>query len=599
MSPPRCCVLCVDMRAVFRIQYRKPTSIPSGVARATMPISISCPNCSKRINAPDNAAGRQVRCPACQTPFVVPHMALPSAVSVAVATAASRQMRWWLVLLVLVTLFAVLFTPQLLIWLGILFIALCIAAVIRSTAGLFDANTQAGKMLSRINPVLSAVQSFSRRLLHLDPSDKWQRGRRLAAFGFIGLALVFAGWTAAGWKAERERITLQAVADRERIAAQVAAEQAEQDRRREQIAAQVAAEKAKRAQLVNEANTKVDELLAGARNALTIGDIDAGATAIDAAAKVPNATNVGAASRLRKQFSDAVNPAIIQAQLMDLSDQAFGQLKQDGTLPAQMSSGFEGLDRRIAELAKAKIQEVAEQREKQKLARIEEERLTRDYQEHLARQREPPAAPKPYQIAHREDISFGPVRRLQFRVAVPKHYVRDEIQQIAAAIVAETTRSQPVNAISIFFYGPGTSTTSRYDVASVEWVPNGRWADASLVRTGDYSSFAYSVSYKSPLRVVANKLATAGSTGLLGAALPQGATLVERRAAEASADPFERYTIVASASEIAAFFNETMLTAGWKRGGDSTETMLFFERGTSVLGVFINRAGGSFKLMGS
>ncbi len=37
-----------------------------------MPIEIACPGCHKRMRAPDAAAGKQVKCPACQGPIVVP-----------------------------------------------------------------------------------------------------------------------------------------------------------------------------------------------------------------------------------------------------------------------------------------------------------------------------------------------------------------------------------------------------------------------------------------------------------------------------------------------------------------------------------------------
>jgi hypothetical protein len=36
-----------------------------------MPITVSCPQCSKALNAPDNLVGKRVRCPDCSTPFVL------------------------------------------------------------------------------------------------------------------------------------------------------------------------------------------------------------------------------------------------------------------------------------------------------------------------------------------------------------------------------------------------------------------------------------------------------------------------------------------------------------------------------------------------
>lgn len=37
-----------------------------------MPQSLTCPNCKKPLQVPDNSAGKQVRCPTCKKPFAVP-----------------------------------------------------------------------------------------------------------------------------------------------------------------------------------------------------------------------------------------------------------------------------------------------------------------------------------------------------------------------------------------------------------------------------------------------------------------------------------------------------------------------------------------------
>ncbi len=37
-----------------------------------MPIAVACPKCQKKYNLPDNMMGRQVKCPACGSPFQVP-----------------------------------------------------------------------------------------------------------------------------------------------------------------------------------------------------------------------------------------------------------------------------------------------------------------------------------------------------------------------------------------------------------------------------------------------------------------------------------------------------------------------------------------------
>ena len=37
-----------------------------------MPIPVNCPECGKKINAPDKFAGKRVKCPKCKTPMEIP-----------------------------------------------------------------------------------------------------------------------------------------------------------------------------------------------------------------------------------------------------------------------------------------------------------------------------------------------------------------------------------------------------------------------------------------------------------------------------------------------------------------------------------------------
>ena len=220
-------------------------------------------------------------------------------------------------------------------------------------------------------------------------------------------------------------------------------------------------------------------------------------------------------------------------------------------------------------------------------------------------QRSPrPSAVPAHELVTTRDLSMGAVRRLEARVSLPQHYTRDDVERVAQALVADITESQRVNAISILFYGPQTSTTGPYDVAMVEWAPNGRWGDAAFIRAGDYSTFRYAVSYNPPtppLPSNASRLAGSGRTGLLGAPLPEGARLTKRTAGNPAAgrDPRERYAISASAAEIVAFFNEAMPKDGWAKDGPAGPTSAFFRKGKLMIGVLTNRDGGTFTLMGS
>lgn len=214
-----------------------------------------------------------------------------------------------------------------------------------------------------------------------------------------------------------------------------------------------------------------------------------------------------------------------------------------------------------------------------------------------------PASSPDYKVVATQDVSMGAVRRLQVRVSLPEHYPRSAVEQVAQAVVADITKSQAVNAISILFYGPGTSTAGVYDVAMVEWAPNGQWGEAGSVQAGNYSIFRYSVSYNAPAPTSAGSsiLTASNQTGLLGTPLPEGAQLTQRTPGDPASgrDPSERYAMSVSAVEIAAFFNQAMPEAGWAKDGTSTNTALFFRKGNLMIGVLINSSGGTFTLMGS
>lgn len=104
-----------------------------------------------------------------------------------------------------------------------------------------------------------------------------------------------------------------------------------------------------------------------------------------------------------------------------------------------------------------------------------------------------------------------------------------------------------------------------------------------------------------PALPVAGGLEASGDRGLMGVSLPEGAELIQATPGDASLgrDPSERYSISASASEIAGYFNRELVQAGWQKDGTSTATALFFEKGPQMVGVLINSNGGTFTLMGS
>ncbi len=98
-----------------------------------------------------------------------------------------------------------------------------------------------------------------------------------------------------------------------------------------------------------------------------------------------------------------------------------------------------------------------------------------------------PEAPATYEIADREDVSFGATVRIVYRVSVSGPLTEDDIRRIAQEIIDDETSQQDVNAIGFFFYLPGTGITAPYSGGAAFWAPEGVWANADTVRAGDYS----------------------------------------------------------------------------------------------------------------
>ncbi len=94
-----------------------------------------------------------------------------------------------------------------------------------------------------------------------------------------------------------------------------------------------------------------------------------------------------------------------------------------------------------------------------------------------------------YNIHRVDDVSFASAKRLVYRIEVPDVYSKSQGRAIAEHIVETRHRKRNhVNALGFFFYFPVADPNGRAD-GSIEWAPNGNWADAITVQTGDYRSF--------------------------------------------------------------------------------------------------------------
>ena len=88
-----------------------------------------------------------------------------------------------------------------------------------------------------------------------------------------------------------------------------------------------------------------------------------------------------------------------------------------------------------------------------------------------------------------------------YTIRLPSVYTEGQALRIAESIIDDRHRQgNLVNAVSFFFYFPGTDPRGAAD-GSIDWAPNGNWAEANSVRTGDYRTFRFETQfYRSGMR---------------------------------------------------------------------------------------------------
>jgi len=227
-----------------------------------------------------------------------------------------------------------------------------------------------------------------------------------------------------------------------------------------------------------------------------------------------------------------------------------------------------------------------------------------------------------YRVMSARDADFtsqGAVIRRQIEdVKLPTVYSEKKVLAVAKDVVATETREEAVNAIMIFFYGPNTVPGGGFDVARVVWAPGGKGEDANSVRAGDYGTFRYSLNYISPEQTPPSLLVLSSKKAIYGIPLPKGAKLITKFRGSRSpvygkdhvggsegrrivgwsvSDPYEKYRIRASATEITGFYEREMKLAGWKQYGPSS--LHSYKKGKIQVIILVGEKGGTFKIMGS
>lgn len=357
-------------------------------------IEFSCSQCGKRLKVQDEAAGKRGKCPQCGTGLTVPdadfvtlqaadQSAPPPPPSQTRANpqpgpapqsrppVTGRKHRRWVIVLLVAAVIAIPFAPKFPLWLGIVVLGLCALAFVPN------------------------VSSASRWLLRLPQDRKWASGLRVAMYALIGLVLILGGFGGAQFRAEQDRIAAEQAAqeaEQRRLTAEAnetvatLAREAEEhwksgqaslaedklhQAERTQHATNLAPVKQLRTRM---ANAQVDALMQEAVDAMKKADLTLAQQKVQEALAIPNATALDEPRQLQRQIANATDPDHIKKALMELSDEAFKAFQEHRTLPTALASGYDALDAQALELAQASTDEVVAAREKRRQERIAQER---------------------------------------------------------------------------------------------------------------------------------------------------------------------------------------------------------------------------------
>ncbi len=92
-----------------------------------------------------------------------------------------------------------------------------------------------------------------------------------------------------------------------------------------------------------------------------------------------------------------------------------------------------------------------------------------------------------YRILEIEDLSWGEVVRMQYRIRVWREATERELRAVCNKIIEREKERRAHNALSFLFYLPDTDPHGFFTGGKADWAPDGIWGDAASVPTGDYS----------------------------------------------------------------------------------------------------------------
>jgi hypothetical protein len=95
-----------------------------------------------------------------------------------------------------------------------------------------------------------------------------------------------------------------------------------------------------------------------------------------------------------------------------------------------------------------------------------------------------------YDIVSVEPGHIGIIKRYACRVVVYQRLSKSQLAQISDTIYQYAQKEWPFNALKIIFYDYPQLVHVTARLGYVDYAPNGKWENAGIVKTGDYSKMA-------------------------------------------------------------------------------------------------------------
>lgn len=96
-----------------------------------------------------------------------------------------------------------------------------------------------------------------------------------------------------------------------------------------------------------------------------------------------------------------------------------------------------------------------------------------------------------YEVIEKEDVSIGDIKRFQWEVVVNEPANIEQLKVVAIEVIELAKKDNDFNAIVIGFYDYPEFIGHGYTLGKVLYAPQGEWAKAETVKTGQYDKMDY------------------------------------------------------------------------------------------------------------